>query len=310
MLRSNKNGFLDKAILSLNLIFVRFDAFLNNYIKLTFLGIFLILFIKFTGVRSLSMNPIQLLLTLNVLVISSHYAYSIAYIINDFLNFESIQRLKVDKNKYSFYKLRPIVYYNKSTTIMLCLIALYITSLFLLSISLTCIVLIYSPLLTALTLMHSRSEKFRPITFACLQALKYALFLTLLYCHLYDMIPQHVIYAFLALILLFLSYDIVTYIKSKTQLWQISFYQGIKLFIAALFISSLIMLIQLIRLNVFISFIKSLLITFTPSLIIRQLLRFVLGVANPNVYVHIKRLTIFFAITIILSTIILVVYAI
>jgi len=304
MLKGNKNYFLDKAILMLNLIFVRFDAFLNNYIELTFLGMFLILFIKFTGVQILSVDSMQFLLSLNILVVSSHYAYSIVYVINDFLDFESIRRLKLDKSKYSFYRLRPIIYYNRSITIMLYLITLYTTSMLLLSISLTKIVILYSPLLIISSFIHSRSEDFRPITFACLRTLKYALFLTLIYHRLYDMASQYIVYAFITLTLSFSSYHIIMYMKSKAQLWQTSSYQDVKLFIAIFLTASILLLILLIHLNIAIPFTKSLLITFTPFLLIRQLLRLMLGAKNPDVYVHIKRLTIFFTVTVILSIII------
>jgi hypothetical protein len=308
MVRDGKVQFLDKVILILNLIFIRFDAFLNNYIELTFLYIFLTLFGKFIEVQSLSANSIQLLLTLNALVISTHYIYSITYIINDILDFEDVQKLRVNEAKYSFYKLRPLVYYNRSLITVLYLVTLYIVFLILLSISFTSTILIYPPLLTALTLMHSKSKKFRSITFACLRILKYTLFFTLLHQYLHTTNIRFIIYAFLTLILLILPYHIVTYAKSKTLLWQTSLHHHVKPVIAVLFISFLVMLIQLVRLSIFIAFVKSLLITFTPFLITRQILRFILGATNPNLYVHIKRLVIFFIITLVLSSIILIAY--
>jgi len=308
MVRNMKVQFLDKVILILNLVFIRFDAFLNNYIELTFLYIFLTLFSEFAGIQTLSTNPIQLLLTLNILVISTHYVYSITYVINDILDFEDMQKLGVNEDKYSSYKLRPIVYYNRSLITVLYLVALHITFLILLSVSLTSTILIYPPLLTALTLMHSKSKKFRPITFACLRILKYTLSLTLLQHYLHVTNIRFIIYAFLTLILLILPYHIATYTKSKTLLWRTPLHHHVKLAIVILFTGSLVMLIQLIHLNIFIPFVKSLLITFTPFLITRQVLRFVLGASNPNVYIHIKRLVIFFIIAVVLSLIILIAY--
>jgi hypothetical protein len=308
MVRNGKVQFLDRVILISNLVFIRFDAFLNNYIELTFLYIFLTLFGEFIEVQPLSANPIQLLLTLNLLVISTHYVYSITYIINDILDFEDVQKLRVNEDKYSFYKLRPLVYYNRSLITVLYLVTLYIAFLILLSISFTSIILIYPPLLTALTLMHSKSKKFRPITFACLRILKYTLFLTLLHQYLHTTNIRFIIYAFLTLILLILPYHIATYTKSKTLLRQTPLHHHVKPVIAVLFISFLVMLIQLIHLGIFIAFVKSLLITFTPFLITRQILRFILGATNPNLYVHIKRLVIFFIITVVLSSIILIAY--
>jgi len=302
-----KVQFLDKVILILNLVFIRFDAFLNNYIELAFLYIFLTLFSEFTGIQTLSTNPIQLLLTLNMVVIGTHYIYSITYVINDILDFEDIQKLGVNEDKYSFYKLRPIVYYNRSLITVLYLVALHITFLILLSVSLTSTILIYPLLLVALTLMHSKSKKFRPITFACLRTLKYTLFLTLLQHYLHVTNIRFIIYVFLTLILIILPYHIATYTKSKTLLWQTPLHH-VKPVIAILLTGPLVMLIQLIHLNIFIPFVKSLLITFTPFLITRQALRFVLGASNPNVYIHIKRLVVFFIITIVSSLIIFIAY--
>ena len=305
MLDDDKYGFLDNVVLMLNLVFVRFDAFLNNYIELTFLAVFLMLFAKFTYAQCMFTSPVQALLALNALIVASHYVYSIVYIVNDYLDFESVQRLKAERGKYSFYRFRPIIHYSRSITIVLCSTALHIASVLLLSISLTHIVWLYSLFLASLAFVHSRSKAFRPVTFTCLHVLKYILFFILLYYYSQCMFTHYTLLAFTALILPFLPYHMITYAKTKTQLWQMSFHRGIKLLIVVLFAIFIVVLVLLSELNIILPFIKSLLITSTPFLVIRQLLRFLLGAQNPDIYTHITRLTIFFFASLTLLTIIL-----
>lgn len=95
------------ARVALNVMFLRFDSFLQNCIDFIYIGS-LILYMHVQG-RSLFV-----ITDLTSLVVFSHFLYSVTYIINDYINYEDDFVIKsVDLGKYSFYRYRPIQYFGK-----------------------------------------------------------------------------------------------------------------------------------------------------------------------------------------------------
>ena len=288
---------LKETIIGLNLVFVRFDAFLNNYVELIFIGLFLLIFAKFSSI--LFPWSIDLLILLNILAIGTHFVYSIVYIVNDYIDFKEVQKLRESKDLFSFYEFRPIVYFNRTNTILIYLIGFYLLITSLLIALISCMIVVYPPVLVVTALVHSKTGKYRYITFAILRALKYLMFLSILFLYLPSIRSAQVITASLILVIPFLAIHMNTYMRSKVtnkcflnlniNIKSIIFYVIIGLILIALLLTSDIA-IPLIKSIIFVS----------PFYFIRELLRFKLGPENPNFYMHLKRLLAFFISTVII----------
>jgi len=289
----NANKTLDlsrKVIVAANIVLVRIDAFLNNYIELTSAGLFLLLFAKFEEIiSSLALN---MLIALNVLALIVHLVYSIVYIVNDYIDFEEIQGIKKNKDLYSFYEYRPIIYFNKSKIIMIYFISLYILGVTLISLIFKT-VLVYPPLLAFIAFIHSKTRKFRFISFAALRTLKYVLYFNLscsflsLNCH------TTLVVAFLIFLMSLLIIHTNTYRRSKMANNQLAFPSLNSKLLSSYIAFGITTLLVLLYLSILIPF-TMVVVFLSPLYLIREILRLKFKLINPNFYVHLERLFIFF----------------
>lgn len=119
---------LDLAIAIINAIFIRLGHFLQNSIDFIYIASYLVY--VYSRWLSMPLQPLDVLSIL-MLVIFSHFIYSITYIINDYINYGDDLSIKaLDPEKYSFYMYRPIQYFGKAVTIVLLLIYTIYVSLF------------------------------------------------------------------------------------------------------------------------------------------------------------------------------------
>jgi len=289
---------LKGIIIALNLVVVRIDALLNNYVELMFVGIFLMLLTKFSGL--LTFQTLEFLLMLNTSTIIAHYVYSITYVINDYLDFDEVQKLKVNKELFSFYQFRPIIYFNRSATIIVYFILLYMLLTFISAIQLSFIVLIYPLLLTLISFIHSTSKRYRHVTFIVLRILKYILFLNFTCCYISHVCSESAILALTALILPVLLFHWKSYKHSKKQFFFYWTDSRAYLYIALMVLTPSMLLV--IVSDMIAPFMMSS-ILMLPFLVVRQLLRLKFGARNPNFYAHLKRLSLLALFTLIITMI-------
>lgn len=109
---------IELLIVIFNLITIRLEHFLQNYIDFIYIAVLLNFCI--------SSSPKFSLLTITVMPIFAHFLYSITYIINDYINYHDDLLLRdQDPQKYSFYKYRPMQYFGKKIIVLL--MVLYLT---------------------------------------------------------------------------------------------------------------------------------------------------------------------------------------
>jgi hypothetical protein len=280
----------------------RIDAFLSNIVEFLFIGLFILIVNRFAGLFAIASQSIAIAVILSVL--SSHFIYSIVYIINDFVDYPHIQKNQnnSDSVSYSFYKFRPLMYFARRKILIVCLSALY---LLFLSIAIIEFSNVAYAILGAvvwfffLSLLHSysRSSK-RVFSFFLLRLSKYFLF-TLILASLLSSLNGFVFAAFaLPLIIPYLTYESIIYYKER-HLSEDKNSKNFKILLSILAGALIVLTVyvfsasQLLNYPVAVflaSVIAGYLIVVIPFLGVRTLSHRFFGSKNLDFTVHIKRL--------------------
>lgn len=98
---------------TLNIVFFRFYHFLQNCVDFIYVAS-LVLYMCSQAYDPLYTISISCLCNIFLLVLFSHFLYSITYVVNDYINYKDDFAIKFnDPDKYSFYEYRPIQYFGK-----------------------------------------------------------------------------------------------------------------------------------------------------------------------------------------------------
>ena len=294
MRASNFDKEIGKFIVILNLLTVRFDAFLSNFIEFLFIGLYMIIVSKYLGLMALP--AIEIIQQLFWASFTSHALYSVVYIVNDFIDYQDVKKLQGNPLSYSFYKYRPMVYFNRSISIMIYLACLYLLYLFngLKALPNIHIVLGFVISLFALSIWHSLAKSLtRALSFLFLRLIKYLLFLTI-FTSLIE--PCDDILTMMVALPITISYAIYTslsYAKQKKLVNNKD--ESYTSFAMILTLLSLLDGFYLSSVKYSILYIMSIIIigylaVITPFFYVRTILRRFFGQENINFNVHVRRL--------------------
>ncbi len=280
----------ERIVLASNLIVYRVDALLANVID----GI---LILGYRAIMDLMLehrrDGLLFIISIPALV---HMFYVIVYIINDLIDYSNSHGFKAYLDK-SFYRLRPIYYFQRSRLIVAYTILLYVTYLTLILMFMYPLFypsIFFIALAIFMSIVHSlHGATIRVITFYLLRIMKYTymliVFNVITYNQLYDYITALVV---LTLVLPYTIYSAVNY--SKLVILRNKTSQSITIFVISI-ITFLIFffkvapvehqLIDLMKASI-----TSYALIVLPVFGIRQMLRKIFGATNPTYYHHLLRL--------------------
>ena len=281
----------ERIVLVSNLIVYRVDALLANVID----GI---LILGYRAIMDLMLEHRHDGLLFFIISIPAllHMFYVIVYIINDLVDYSNPHGFKAYLDK-SFYRLRPIYYFQRSKLIVAYTILLYVTCLTLVLIFMYPLFyssIFFMALAIFMSIAHSlHGATTRVITFYLLRVMKYAymliLFNVITFNQLYDYITTLVM---LTLVLPYTIYSAVNYGKlvvsrNKTTQSMIILVISIITLLMFFFKATLIkhQLIDLMKASI-----TSYILIVLPIFGIRQVLRKIFGATNPTYYHHLLRL--------------------
>lgn len=295
-MRTNKFGIeIDKFIVILNLLTVRFDALLSNIIEFFLIGLYTIVVAKLLGLVALP--AIEIIQKLFWVSFISHTLYSLVYIINDFIDYKDVKKLQDNPLSYSFYKYRPVIYFNRSTGIMIylsCLYLLYLLNDFKVLPNIH-VILGFVISLFALSVWHSLAKKLTRVpSFFFLRLIKYLIFLTVLTLLTEPCYNISFIIVTLPLTLSYTLYASHSYAKQKKLMrYRDESYVSFAIILALLSLLNGFYLSSELRYSIL--YIMSIMIigylaVAAPFFCVRTILRRFFGQENIDFNTHIKRL--------------------
>ena len=280
----------ERIVLASNLIVYRVDALLASVID----GI---LIIGYRVIMDLMLehrhDGLLFIISIPVLL---HMLYVIVYIINDLIDYSNPHGFKAYLDK-SFYRLRPIYYFQRSKLIVAYTILLYVTYSTLILIFMYPLFypsIFFMALAIFMSIAHSlHGATIRVITFYLLRVMKYAymliLFNVIAFNQLYDYITTLVM---LTLVLPYTLYSAVNYgklvaLRNKTTQSMIILVISIITLLVFSFKATPVkhQLIDLMKASI-----TSYILIVLPIFGIRQILRKIFGATNPTYYHHLLRL--------------------
>jgi hypothetical protein len=282
---------INRLIVAFSLIVFRIDAFMNNFIEYSFIITYLVG--AFKCMNNQFPNLSELMFDIIIVNIVASLIYSIVYVINDFIDFNKVRNFRENFTKFSFYAIRPIIYFNRSIFILIYLIGLYVFYVYctLIFFSTTTIFLI--GILILVSVVHSLlQDNIRPITFFMLRMIKYVLFLYLLSNVLPSLGVRDIFTISLPLIVPYTALQTYFYAVQKNVFSRQSYISIltkicilISTILTFLYVSLVVNSPQVVE-SIIVGY-----IAISPFLIIRSGLRKILGPENRDFYVHIKRLS-------------------
>ncbi|MEM4677365.1 MAG: hypothetical protein QXY55_05710 [Candidatus Korarchaeota archaeon] len=291
----------EKIILAINLVVYRIDALLTNIID----GAFILSYRVIMGLI-LEQQSHELLSIVSLIIflpILLHIIYVIVYVINDLIDYSNPHGLKMHLDS-SFYRLRPIYYFQRSRLIVVYIILLYVAYVTLILTfirSLYYLSIFFIALTILLSIAHSlHGATVRVVTFYLLRLMKYVYMVILFDVLVFNQIYDHIItMVILTLVLPYTIYSTVNYGK------LVSLRDGTVQIMLILVISIIISLIIFFKvapvkhqlIDIMKASITSYLLIVLPIFGIRQVLRKIFGVANPTYYYHLLRLILGIALT-------------
>ncbi|MEM1646473.1 MAG: hypothetical protein QXL96_11575 [Ignisphaera sp.] len=280
---------IERIVLASNMIVYRVDALLANIIDGT-------LILGYRAIMDLMLDHrrdgLLFIISTPVLV---HMFYVIVYLINDLIDYSNPHGFKAYLDR-SFYRLRPIYYFQRSRLIVAYTILLYVTYLTLILVFMYPLFypsIFFISLAIFMSIVHSlHGATIRVITFYLLRIMKYTymliVFNVITYNQLYDYITALVV---LTLVLPYTIYSAVNYgklviLRNKTA-------QSITIFVISIITFLIFFKVtpvehQLIDLTK--ASITSYALIVLPVFGIRQMLRKIFGATNPTYYHHLLRL--------------------
>ncbi|MEM3714448.1 MAG: hypothetical protein QXF82_05815 [Nitrososphaeria archaeon] len=292
----------EKVILAINLVVYRIDALLANVIDGVFILSYRVIMNLILEHRS---DGLLFIIFLPVLL---HMFYVIVYIINDLIDYSNPRGFKMHLDN-SFYRLRPIYYFQRSKLIVAYTILLYVTYVTLILIFVYPLFypsIFFIALAILMSIAHSlHGATVRVITFYLLRIMKYVymlmLFNVIAFNQLYDYITTLVM---LTLVLPYTIYSAVNYgglVASRNKTAQ-------SMIILVISIITLLMFFfkatpvkhQLI--DVMKASITCCLLIVLPIFGVRQILRKIFGATNPTYYYHLLRLILGVVLTLLTMT--------
>jgi len=165
----------NRGIIWVNIILYRVDAFLNTLYDLVVILIGVTLFLSKTYVMHIVSEQILAYFFLIPLLI--HFLYIIVYVVNDYVDYEKV--IHYPQEKLTYYIYRPLISFDKSPAILICLNFLYILFAFALIGFLKLPAVIYVPLVPFLAIISFLRSKctniiLKHMLFSLLRLAKYA----------------------------------------------------------------------------------------------------------------------------------------
>lgn len=290
-----------KVIVIFNLLTVRLDALLSNFIDFSFIALYTLVTYSYMG--SLSLPSGETIRQVILASLSSHCLYSLAYIVNDFIDYGDVKRHQNDPNLYSLYKYRPVVYFDRSKSIityLACIYSLYLFGVLKAFFYIRYLLTIIVPLLFTQSIVHSLCKgSAKALSFLALRLVKYMLFLTMLSMFMGFLDKALTITIALPLIIPYVAFVSLSYVKQKSL---IKSERDTKIDDA--FISLMLMLLMLLPIYAFYlsgilnrspffvmsSIIFGYLVVVLPFFGVRMVLRRSYGSKNIDFHDHVKRL--------------------
>ncbi|MEM3715142.1 MAG: hypothetical protein QXF82_09370 [Nitrososphaeria archaeon] len=279
----------ERIVLASNLIVYRVDALLANIID----GI-LILGYRAIMDLMLEQRHDRLLFIISIPALL-HIFYVIVYIINDLVDYSNPHGFKAYLDK-SFYRLRPIYYFQRSKRIVAYTILLYVKYLTLVLMFMYPLFypsIFFTALAISISIIHSlHGATIRVVTFYLLRVIKYVymliLFNVITLNQLYDYITTLVIST---LVIPYTIYSTVNYselVISRNKITQRMVILIISFITLLMFFKVTPVEHQLI--DMMKASITSYILIVIPIFGVRQILRRIFGAINPTYYHHLLRL--------------------
>jgi len=288
---------IDKLILVLNMVTYRIDALLGNAIDVIMISAYTTVIGK--ALKVLSTPGSETIHSMVMTIALTHIVYMIVYLLNDLIDYSTASLSKVD---FSFYRLRPVFYFKCALWTTVYFALLYVIGVVIILISIPAILwptLIFVPIFIATAVIHSHARGIRRVTtFFMLRFSKYVYTLAVFTALSFSEMNVYVLLLIVfSIVLPYLAYSLTSYSRLKEL--RTKSLDGIKYSIPILSIL-VAMVLGTILLGYSISdLLKALLHGYfyvvLPLIIARQVLRKLLGVANPTFYHHLLRLSLGFA---------------